>query len=254
MIGLGVHPLGLNPITSASLYKKIIVPTALYGSELWNNMSQNDTNSINRLQHFIVKLIQGFNIRTRSDMCESMLGLCRLSAEVEIRKLLFVHKILLMQNESITHKLFIRKYLLYISNNNSIKFGFIPDICALLQKYNLQFLVNDFTNKRCELPSKYFWKRIVKKAVYSKEKLMWQERLRADSDFIYFRLLQKDIKPALVYTLSKDYVYILTENKIAKIWSRSVTLENETCIFCDANCEDYISNIVENYFSAIYVQ
>ena len=83
MIGLGVHPTGLSPLTSTSLYQKIIMPCALYGSELWNNMTQSDINTINRLQHFIVKTIQGFPIRTRSDICESMLGLNRLSSEVE---------------------------------------------------------------------------------------------------------------------------------------------------------------------------
>ena len=99
MIGLGLHPTGLNPLTSTSLYQKIIVPCALYGSELWNNMTQNDINIINRLQHFIVKTIQGFPIRTRSDICESMLGLNRLSSEVENRKLMFLHKILNMSSQ-----------------------------------------------------------------------------------------------------------------------------------------------------------
>ena len=49
MIGLGVHPLGLNPITSKSLYQKVIMPCALYGSELWNGMSQNEINTVNIL-------------------------------------------------------------------------------------------------------------------------------------------------------------------------------------------------------------
>jgi hypothetical protein len=76
MIGLGVHPLGLNPITSSNLYKKIVIPSALYGSELWNSMTQSDINSINRLQHFIVKLIQGFTMRTRSDISSPPKVLC----------------------------------------------------------------------------------------------------------------------------------------------------------------------------------
>ena len=72
------------------------------------------------------------------------MGLNRLSAEVVKRKLRFVHKILQMSNESISQSLFIRKYLLYIANNNIIQLGFIPDICSLSFKYNLQYLVNRF--------------------------------------------------------------------------------------------------------------
>ena len=98
--------------------------------------------------------------------------------------------------------------------------------------------------KCCELQSKYAWKRIVKTAVYSNETVMWKERLNTDSDFMYFRLIQEDIKPALVYTLSKDFAYIFTANKIAKIWSRSVIVENKNCSFCDSNYEDHISHII----------
>ncbi len=55
MVGLGVKPAGLNPLTSTKLYKKIIVPTTLYGCELWNDVTQSDINTITRHQHTIVK-------------------------------------------------------------------------------------------------------------------------------------------------------------------------------------------------------
>ena len=173
-----------------------------------------------------------------------MLGLYRLSAEVEKRKLMFVHKILLMSHESITQRLFIRKYLLYIADNNKVKLGFIPDICSILSKYNLQYLINDFVNKSCQVPSKYAWKCIVKRAIYSLETHLWKERLSLDSDFKFFRILHVDIKPALVYQLSKEHAYIFTADKIAKIWSRSFTLVNESCVNCGLMYENNISHTI----------
>ena len=68
----GLHPYGLNPLVSVNLYKKIIVPIALYGCELWHNMSYREIVVVNRLQHGIVKRILGLPMITRSDMCESM--------------------------------------------------------------------------------------------------------------------------------------------------------------------------------------
>ena len=177
-------------------------------------------------------------------MCESMLGLYRLSAEVEKRKLMFVHKILTMSHESITQKFFIRKYLLYISDTNDIKLGFIPDICSLLNKYNLQYLINDFVNKSCQVPSKYAWKCSVKKAIYTLETQLWRERLGLDSDFKYFRILHADIKPALVYQLSKEHSYLFMADKIAKLWSRAVNSVNENCRHCGERYEDNLSHIV----------
>ena len=46
----GLHPYGLNPLVSVNLYKKIIVPIALYGCELWHNMSYREIVIVNRLQ------------------------------------------------------------------------------------------------------------------------------------------------------------------------------------------------------------
>ena len=63
MAGLGLHPGGINTLTAVCLYKKISIQIALYGAELWNTMSCIDITNLNRLQHFIVKKIQGFHIR-----------------------------------------------------------------------------------------------------------------------------------------------------------------------------------------------
>ena len=69
MIGYGVHPNGLNPTTSTSLYNKIVKPTVLYGSELWNCVTSKDIDSLNRFQHYIAKSIQGFHVRTCVSQC-----------------------------------------------------------------------------------------------------------------------------------------------------------------------------------------
>jgi len=47
----GLHPHGLNPLVSITLYlyKKIIVPIVLYGCELWHNMSYRVIIVVNRL-------------------------------------------------------------------------------------------------------------------------------------------------------------------------------------------------------------
>jgi len=97
-------------------------------------MTQNDILTINRFQHFIAKQIQGLPIRTRSDMAEPIIGLHKLSAAIEIKKLMFLHKILSLPDDTITHKLFINKFILYKSDNKLVQMGFIPDICSLLRK------------------------------------------------------------------------------------------------------------------------
>jgi len=98
-------------------------------------MTVTDIQTLNKLQLFIVKTIQGFHYRTRSDMCEPMLGLFRLTVEVEKRKLLFLHKILSLPGNALCKQIFTTKYLFYLHDRRSVRRGFIPDICEVVQKY-----------------------------------------------------------------------------------------------------------------------
>jgi hypothetical protein len=74
MAGQGLHPSGVNPLVSVGLYMKIVIPTVLYASELWNDMSASDLTAIETFQHFAVKKIKVSTF----DMSESMLGVYRL--------------------------------------------------------------------------------------------------------------------------------------------------------------------------------
>lgn len=74
MTSIGVHPQGRNPLVAASLHKTSVVPIALYGSDLWNNMTTADGTVLDHTQHFIQQMTQCIHILTRLDTSESMLG------------------------------------------------------------------------------------------------------------------------------------------------------------------------------------
>ena len=64
-----------NPLTLSHLYTTVVRSSVLYGCELWNNMSQQDSRRLGTLQHFVCKNSLGLPTRTRSDMAESMFDL-----------------------------------------------------------------------------------------------------------------------------------------------------------------------------------
>ena len=246
MKGLGLQPQGLNPLTSTSLYKKIIIPTVLYGCELWNGMTQTDTNTINKFQHFIVKKIQGITISIRSDICESMLGLIRLSAEVEKRKLMFLYTILTLRSNTICQQIFVRNYFMYLDNTSSVKYGYIPDVCKLLYKYKLQYIMNYYIENNPAFPSKSKWKNIVNNCIVRSETILWNNRLDADREFEFFKYLHTDIKPAIVYGISNEISFRCIAKEIANIWSKLSSNENFECPYCTEVNSNRISHIVSN--------
>jgi len=84
------------------------MPSILYGNELWNGLSVTDVEQINRCQHYIVKAIQGFHKYTRSDMCESMLGLPPLVGQTVQRKRF---KIMSLSAGTTCKDILVRRYL-----------------------------------------------------------------------------------------------------------------------------------------------
>ena len=132
---VGVRPLGLNPLISIDLYKKVVIPTLTYGCELWNDLRIQDLMELGKLQHHIVKKIQGFNNYVRSDICESMVGIYRLTAEIDRRKMLFLHKLCTMKANNLTKQIFLYKLFFHSDGTGHSCSGYIPDILTLLERY-----------------------------------------------------------------------------------------------------------------------
>ncbi|PJE77674.1 hypothetical protein CI610_03399 [invertebrate metagenome] len=92
LIRSGAHQCALNPLTIAKIIKCKVYPSALYGCELWQ-LKKNEMYMLEKAQNFIVKSIQGFNVRTRTDMCTSLIGWFSIEVYISVKKLLFLGRI-----------------------------------------------------------------------------------------------------------------------------------------------------------------
>ena len=59
---------------------------------------------------------------------------------------MFLHKIMSLPKDNISSKIFFRRLFLFTTDENLVASGFIPDICRLLCRYNLQTILNTFNN------------------------------------------------------------------------------------------------------------
>lgn len=231
----GVNPDGVNPLVSIDLYKKVIKPIALYGSELWFNLSPSCLRSINRFQHFVVKKVQGLPSSTRSDMCEAMIGLHKLNCDISVKKLLFLHKILSLDTKSVCRNVFLRRYYSFVTPNTSVTYGYIPDICSLLYKYGLQSFISDVIHLPACLPSKRAWTILVKRLVYTADEESWRSRVTTDDDFVLFRELCPTVHTCIIYNVCRFSSTRAILKTVTRAWSERYRL-HETDILCDLCC------------------
>ncbi len=181
----------INPMALLKLYKSVVIPTCLYGCEFWSGLKNQDILKLNRLQHFIVKNIQRFKTQTRSDMCESMVGLNPLICEVEKRKLYLFGKLCRMEPNIMSKQIFLVRLFSCLQNSN-LRNGFVPDVLHIIQKYKLCEFLQTYLNSG-SFPSKYQWKNIVISAINSVQYELWNDRVTSDPDFIRFKQIHSNI-------------------------------------------------------------
>ena len=237
------------PLVSVDMYSKVVIPIALYGSELWSNLTQTNISAMSRLQHYAAKRIQGLPTSTRSDMAESMVGLNRLPAIIEYRKLMFLHKFMSLPSGSVSRDIFTRKLILFVNERSRIRLGFIPDVCQILFKYELHVLVNNLLSPQHSIPSKLEWKSRVNSVILRKKTYLWDQRMASDSDFL--RILQLAIEPAVVYKVCNRSLYRNTMLVIARLWTRPVTLENQVCLKCNNTFQDELVHVICEFPSTL---
>ena len=89
LVRSGAHPSALNPLTIAKLVKIKMYPSALYGCELWI-LTKAELIMLERAQHFVVKSIQGFDRKTMTDLCTSLLGWTSIKGYIDIESFYFL--------------------------------------------------------------------------------------------------------------------------------------------------------------------
>ena len=172
IVGFGPKSNNLNPVTAVNLYKKIVLPSALYGCETWSNMSKTDIIKLNVFQHRCLKTIQKLPIQTRSVIVENLVGIHPIITEIEKRKLCFLEKLCHMGNDNISKQIFIRRLFQYKTRNiNDCQYGFVPDIYNILSKFNLSKYLETYIQSN-KFPTKYCWKQIVKKSITYTEQMV----------------------------------------------------------------------------------
>ena len=178
----GVHSNGLNPISSMKLYTSVVLPRALYGCELWSNVSRTSMLKLEVAHRFCLKFAQGLPKLTRTDIALGILGVSSLETYIGMRKLNFLGILCKSNPMFIVKFLFMTRLFQFQCNCTKSHRGFIPDIVRILNKYSLHTYLTDFIS--CGyFPSKLAWKNICKSAIWCREELQWKIRLSESSDF-----------------------------------------------------------------------
>ncbi len=159
----GIGNSDLHPLTLLKLYRTIVLPKALYGCELWNNLTSSQITTLERAHRFSIKFIQSLPKQTRTDIAQSIIGINSLEYEIDKKKLLLFGQLCLLNPDTCIKRIFSVRVMGFAADSRKQR-GFIPDIFRLLEKYSLLDYVNSYITSG-NFVSMYTWKYTLNRAV-----------------------------------------------------------------------------------------
>ena len=173
--GIGIRSNGLTMATCNVIFWTIVVPAALYGSEIWI-MNAKAIAIIEAFQIYACKRIQRLYSRVPNAPALYALGWMRLERYIQVKKMLFIRSIMTLDDQTLSRKVFCeRATILYrrpgfrdFDNSHSVVF----DLLEVASTFNMHEEVKDMVERDRHF-SKGLWKERVWARAWELEDVYW---------------------------------------------------------------------------------
>jgi len=232
IVGAGIGKDGMNPINSATIWSKVVLPAMTYGCELWSSLSQSQVYDLEVCQRKAARRIIGLDQRSCTETTISSLGLWTIEGYVDKIKLGFFNKICRAKGSFVWKNIFHRRILDFlIHEKNSV--GFVKDIYRILLKYQLGDFFHLYVNTLYSTP-KSAWRRNIEMAVHCCEESVWRSKLEMRPELLHYASVHTHLQPLAVWKLGKCVPKkTWSFAKIAYLTMCPITIENENnCKLC----------------------
>jgi hypothetical protein len=199
----GVHKNGLHPLSSKHLYETVVLSKALYGSEMWCDLTDDQILSLERAHRQCVKNMQSMHQSTRTDVALSSMGILPIEFEIDKRKLLLFGQLCNLDTRKRIKTLFISRLFQFMIKPRKAQ-GFISDLYRIFGKYHITHIFIDFYHNG-SFPSANVWKQLVKTNIRNLANYEYRTRLLLDNDLKHFYYIHNEILPFSLWRLSQLY-------------------------------------------------
>ena len=228
--GIGIRRGGLTLATCRVIFWSIIVPTSLFGCELWI-MNESNLNLVEDFQNFVGKKMQRFHPKT-PNMCSIYgLGWMRLERIIQVKKMMFVRSILAMDQDDLARTIFCERAEYYFEN---VDFGrdnrFRNSVFDLLNVCEIFGLLDKVKRmvRQNHVYSKGTWRDIVWRKGWDLEDIHWEIEKRLHKSLEILKHVCADCRYLTWWKLSDAYPAL-----IKKCETLSKIVSHTSMLLCD---------------------
>lgn len=239
---IGIRDGGMNPLTSLKIWKRIILPSVLYGCELWSGIPHSMIEKLELCQRYAARRMQALDKYSPREATCSSLGLWPMEAYVAKSKLSFFNRLCGGEWSYIWKKIFTIRLCQYLTNPLN-QTGFIPDIDRITKKYSMGNVLLDYAVK-VQPEDKRVWNRHISCVIQSQEETSWRANMELRNDLIHFRNIHLDLKPSNIWFLGRKFPSMLWPlSEIVKL-SVMPVVKSVICKLCGKEVDDRAKHLI----------
>ena len=148
--GIGIRSSGLTMATCNVIFWTIVVPAALYRSEIWILNAQS-TALIEAFQIYACKRIQRLYSRVPNAPALYSLGWMRLDGYIQVKKMLFIRSVMTLDDQTLSRKVFCERARVFFQNPNlanlETNHSVVLDLLEVASIFNMYEDVRDMVDR-----------------------------------------------------------------------------------------------------------
>ncbi|CAC5402883.1 unnamed protein product [Mytilus coruscus] len=231
----------MNSITNTIIWKRIVLPTALYLCELWGQLTFAETRMLAQTQRYFVRFVLGLDKRSPTDSCTSTVGLWYIQGLIDKFKLLFLGR-LFRANSNTTHKqLFtvrLNQLLLGESDKRSITYDLIKTLIKYAMHSFLESYMDDLYISDKKLSSK-----IVKQSIEIREENNWKSSIQSRPELCRYYEIQNRLSIHRLLRLAVVYLH-LNYKLLVMVKLGSIAIKDGQCSLCGCYSTDVVQHLI----------
>ena len=175
IIGSGINVSQIGCTTATKLYKYIVLPRCLYGTELWCGITKTDIAKLHISHRFCLKKIQSFPKRANSIIVENMTNVLNIEAYIDQKKLLFFGRLCRLSCSRLAKNVLVERVYQH-ENQRKNHTGPVHEMCRVLNKYALGEYLQTFL-LNASFPDKRTWRNTINLAMSRHEAALFDAAL-----------------------------------------------------------------------------
>lgn len=243
LYSIGLNRNGMSTITNNIIWKRIVLPTAMYACETLGKLTPTETEMLEQTQRYFARFVLGFDKRSPTDACISNIGLWSVEGLIDKFKLLLFGGLCRAKHNT-THKQLFNIRLGQIISGDFNGGSLTYDLIQTLVKYDMLSFLECYMEDTY-IPEKRLWSKITNQSIEIREEKKWKSSVECRPELHRYNQIHNKLTEHRLLRLASINQQ-LNEKLLIMVKLRSIAIKEGHCTLCSQLESDIVKHLLLN--------